>query len=115
MLEAVGPGYGPPRIERQPGTERALRAAPAAAVGAYEIPDSPPADLLLELDRAAGVIKDLAARDVNLHFEANAGTGKVKVQMLDGDGNVLREIPATRLLDVLASGSASGLAVNTVG
>lgn len=116
MLEAVGSTAGPQRIERQGGVDRVARsAAPAPASGIYEIPESPPADLLTELDHAAGVIDDLASRQVNVHFEVDDRTGKVRVQVVDGEGSVLREIPATRMLDVLSSGSASGLAVNAVG
>ena len=119
MLEAVGPGNGPPqRVERFGGAERtqlkAVEAAPPTA-GVYEIPAQPPADLLSELDRAASVIGDLAARQVGVHFEVDDRTGTVRVQVVNDSGDLLREIPATRLLDVLSSGSASGLAVNAVG
>ena len=119
MLEAVGPSSGPPqRLERSGGADRTQRAAVAAATpaaGVYEIPVQPPGDLLSELDRAASVIADLASRQVGVHFELDDRTGKVRVQVVDGKGALIREIPATRLLDVLSSGSASGLAVNAVG
>ena len=119
MLEAVGPGTGPPqRIEGPGGVDRAARAAPAAPVATtvkYEIPDAPPADLLDELDRAAAVIADLDSRQVAVRFDANRQAGGVGVQLVSGQGQLLREIPATRLLDVLASGSARGLAVDAVG
>lgn len=116
MLEAVGSRAGPQRIERQGGVDRVARGgAPAPATGVYEIPDVPPADLLTEFDRAASVIDDLLSRQVNVHFEVDDRTGKVRVQVVDGDGSVLREIPATHMLDVLSSGSANGLAVNAVG
>lgn len=115
MLEAVGSSMGPTRIERQGGVDRAARTAPAPAPGIYEIPDSPPADLLTELDRAASVIDELAARKVNVTFNVDGSTGKVQVQVVDGEGTLLREIPTTRMLDILASGSSSGLGVNTVG
>lgn len=116
MLEAIGSPSGPQRIERQGGVDRVARtSAPAPTAGVYDIPASPPADMLEELDRAAGVIDDLAARNVNLHFEVDDKTHKVRVQVVDGEGALLREIPATRMLDMLASGSMTGLAVNAVG
>lgn len=119
MLEAVGPSNGPPqRLERPGGAERTQRTAVTAATpaaGPYEIPAQPPTDLLSQLDRAASVISDLAARQVGVHFAIDDRTGKVRVQVVDNKGALLREIPATRMLDVLASGSASGLAVDTVG
>ncbi len=115
MLEGVGPAYGPAKIERQGGVGNVARTAATPTAGVYHIPDAPPADLLTELDRAASVINDLAARQVNVHFNIDEKTGKVRTQVVDGDGKILREIPAARLLDVLSSGSASGLAVDTVG
>jgi flagellar protein FlaG len=115
MLEAIGPGSGPQRIERQGGAEKSARLAAVPAAGVYDIPASPPADLLTELDRAASVIDDLASRQVNIHFNVDDKSGKVQVQVMDGQGKLVREIPATRVLDVLSSGNARGLAVNAVG
>ena len=116
MLEAVGPASGPHRIERQTGVDRAARtSATAHAAEVYDIPAAPPADLLEELARAASVIDDLAARQVSVRFAIDDHSGKVRCQLQGADGSVLREIPGTRLLDVLASGSATGLAVNAVG
>ncbi len=115
MLEAIGSPSGPQRIERQGGVDRVARSAPAPAAGVYDIPSAPPADMLEELDRAAAVIDDLAARNVNLHFDVDEKTQKVRVQVVDGQGELLREIPATRMLDMLSSGSMTGLAVNAVG
>lgn len=115
MLEAIGSSSGPQRTERHGGTDKSARSAAAPAAGVYDIPASPPADLLTELDRAASVIDDLAARQVTVHFDVDEKSGKVQVQVLDGQGNLVREIPATRVLDVLASGNARGIAVNAVG
>jgi flagellar protein FlaG len=119
MLEAVGPGSGPShRIERPGGADQTQRAASALATpaaGVYEIPAFPPHDLLSELDRAASVIDELAARQVGVHFAIDDRTGKVRVQVVDDKGALIREIPATRMLDVLSSGSASGLAFNAIG
>lgn len=115
MLEGIGQSGGPQRIERQGGVNRLERTAAVQPTGTYDIPASPPADLLHELDRAASVIDDLAARQVNVHFAIDDKTGKVHVQVVDGQGQLIREIPTPRLFDVLSSGSSSGLAVNMVG
>ena len=115
MIEAVGSPNGPPSIDRTTSVDRTSRTAPASAAGVYDIPAAPPADLLTELDRAASVIDELQSRQVSVRFEVDEKTNKVRVQVVDGEGKLLREIPATRMLDVLASGSASGLAVNAVG
>ena len=50
------------------------------------------------------MIAELASRQVNLHFEVDQGTGKVRVEMIDGNGQVIREIPTQRLLDTLSGG-----------
>jgi hypothetical protein len=65
---------------------------------------SPPVELQQELATAQQVIADLASRQVNLHFEVDQNSGKVRVEMIDGNGKVIREIPARRLLDTLSGG-----------
>jgi uncharacterized FlaG/YvyC family protein len=68
------------------------------------LPSEPPAALQAEYSAAARVIEDLAARQVNLHFEIDHETNRVHVQMLDAKGDVIREIPAKSLLDSLSGG-----------
>ena len=65
-----------------------------------------------EFDVAARVIEELSSRQVNLHFEVDHEAGKVRVQVLSGDGSVVREIPARSLLDTLSGG---GLIVDQLG
>lgn len=115
MLEAVGPTGGPPRVERQGGVDTGRRLASVPAAGAYEIPGQPPPDLLAELDRAAAVMQELAAHQINLKFDVDGASGRVRVKVIDGTGALIREIGAGHMLDVLSSGSASGLTVNAVG
>jgi uncharacterized FlaG/YvyC family protein len=68
------------------------------------LPAEPPAALHEEYSAAAKVIEDLAAKQVNLHFEIDEDTNRVHVQMLDQNGRVIREIPARSLLDSLSGG-----------
>jgi uncharacterized FlaG/YvyC family protein len=68
------------------------------------LPAEPPAALHEEYSAAAKVIEDLAAQQVNLHFEIDEDTNRVHVQMLDRNGHVIREIPARSLLDSLSGG-----------
>ena len=68
------------------------------------LPSEPPAALQAEYSAAARVIEDLAARQVNLHFEIDHSTNRVHVQMLNWNGDVIREIPAKSLLDALSGG-----------
>ncbi len=67
-------------------------------------PGPPPADIEQEYNVAAQVIEELAARQVNLHFEVDHAAGTVRVQVLSGDGSLVREIPTRSLLDTLSGG-----------
>ena len=83
----------------------APRPAPALRpVRAAVEPETPPADVRREFDLAARVIEELSQRQVNLHFEVDHDAGRVRVQVLDGDGAVVREIPPRCLLDTLSGG-----------
>jgi FlaG protein len=67
-------------------------------------PGSPPPEVQADLATAQQVIAELCARQVNLHFDVDHDTGQVRVEMLNGDGEVIKEIPARRLLDTLSGG-----------
>jgi len=79
---------------------RTSRPAPALQL----VPSEPPAALAEEYHAAARVIEELAAKQINLHFEVDESTNRVRVQMLDQHGDVIREIPARSLLDSLSGG-----------
>ena len=79
---------------------RTGRQAPALQL----VPSEPPPALSEEYHAAARVIEQLAAQQINLHFEVDEDTNRVRVQMLDQHGDVIREIPARSLLDSLSGG-----------
>ena len=81
------------------------RGAKTRPVAVPDLPAEPPASLGPEYHIAARVIEYLAARQVNLHFEIDEATNRLQVQMLDHDGQVIREIPAHSLLDSLSGGA----------
>jgi hypothetical protein len=84
-----------------------LRAATAAGLGiprTPRTPTSPPPEVQQDLATAQQVIADLAARQVNLHFDVDHMSGKVRVEMIDGNGKLIKEIPARSLLDTLSGG-----------
>jgi len=88
--------------------------APGQASTAF--PASPPAEVLTALDEGARVMKELSDARVELHFEVedhDAGK-RVRIQVRESDGNVVREIPTRKLLDLLA-GDSRGLAVDALG
>jgi uncharacterized FlaG/YvyC family protein len=92
--------HGPDPIGRliplRPTAREGARTARSGAI------DSPPVELQQELATAQQVIADLASRQVNLHFEVDHDTGTVRIEMIDGNGKVIREIPTRRLLDTLS-------------
>jgi hypothetical protein len=85
---------------------------PAAPTHSEPIPATPPNEVLHALDRAAQVLQRLAAQDVHLHFEVGEDQ-KIRIQVVDDEGNVLRQIPQQQALDLLAG--HGGLAVDARG
>jgi hypothetical protein len=65
---------------------------------------TPPPAAREEFGVAAQVINDLASRQISLHLEVDHDAGKVRVEVLNGDGAVVREISARSLLDTLSGG-----------
>lgn len=95
---------GPDPIGRLIPLRPSARAGSTSARGSGTAASSPPPELQRELATAQQVIADLASRQVNLHFEVDQSSGKVRVEMIDGNGKLIREIPARRLLDTLSGG-----------
>jgi hypothetical protein len=102
----------PPREPRAP--ERVRGAQPP--VPAPDFPTTPPPEVLDALDTAARVLSELAASRVDLRFavEEEATGKRVRVEVRNGKGELVREIPPKRLLDVLA-GDTTGLLVDARG
>ena len=74
----------------------------ASVPGPSPAPNSPPAELQQEYVTAQKVAAELESRQVNVHFGVDGNTGRVRVELIGGSGEVLREIPATHLLDALS-------------
>jgi FlaG protein len=83
----------------------AVLAGVKADVATIGVPASPPPDVLREVQAAGRRAAELAAQHRELHFEKDAASGRVIVQVRDLDGNVLRTIPPSRALEVM-SGAA---------
>jgi FlaG protein len=69
---------------------------------APSIPATPPPEVLEALDNAARVLEELASRRLSLHFEYDDVRNQVRVQVTNGEGKVVREIPPSTLLDIAA-------------
>jgi flagellar protein FlaG len=109
----VGPsGIDPARPARLQLPARVPRALPASAVFAEAlrhhdargrvdaIPASPPPGLRAEILAAQRVIGELEARGRERYFELT--DGRVRIEVRDLDGNVLKEIPPSRALEIAA-------------
>jgi uncharacterized FlaG/YvyC family protein len=64
----------------------------------------PPPKLQQEYVTAQQVAAELESRQVRLQFGVDPDTGRVRVELIGGSGEVLREIPAMHLLDALSGG-----------
>ena len=80
--------------------------APAAPVDSVQLslPASPPAEVQDAVGVAADRVAELAAQNRTLHFEMDETSKRVVIQVRDLDGNVLKTIPPSKALDVMAGG-----------
>jgi hypothetical protein len=78
------------------------RTGGASISGPRWAPGSPPPELQQDYVTAQQVAAELESRRVNLHFGVDGTTGRVRVELIGGSGEVLREIPAMHLLDALS-------------
>jgi FlaG protein len=69
------------------------------------LPTSPPPEVLDEVGAAADRAEALAAANRELHFRIDDHTQRVIVEVRDFDGNVIRTIPPSAALDVMAGAS----------
>lgn len=113
MIEGL-PSLGP--VGRPAATARTAAAratVPVAGPPDLSLPATPPAAVLEALGAAQDVLKSLDTRE--LRFSISQDDGKVHVKVVDGEGSVLREIPAKHALDVLVGETTIGLGVDAVG
>jgi hypothetical protein len=88
----------------RPAVEPPATRTPAPADAADVIPASPPPEVLAEVDAAWERANELAAANRELHFRRDEHTGRTIIEVRTLDGEVLRTIPPSRLLDVMAGG-----------
>jgi hypothetical protein len=80
---------------------------PAAAPAATNdtMPSRPPAEVLAEMEAASRRHDELRSQRRELHFTRDENQNRVVVEVRDLEGNVLRTIPPSKALDVIAGGS----------
>jgi hypothetical protein len=65
----------------------------------YTIPETPPAELLAELDAAAQALDELTSRAAQLTLEMDEHAGRLRIELLQ-DG-VSRQLSPRQLFDLL--------------
>jgi hypothetical protein len=80
------------------GTSAGGRPAGTARVCRDGIPASPPAEVREEIRHAQRALHELEALGREVRFDASEG--RVRIELCDGDGNVLREIAPSQAVDV---------------
>ena len=68
------------------------------------IPASPPPEVLAEVDAAWERSAELAAQNRELHFKHDEVSGRTIIEVRTLDGEVLRTIPPSKMLDVMSGG-----------
>jgi hypothetical protein len=103
-IDAVGFSAAP---ERAPRRSRAAVVEDTFTVSRGEIPASPPPEVLDAIDAAGRVARELHETGRELRFTPppEGSDGRVRVDVCDLDGNVLRTIPPSELLDVATGAS----------
>ena len=69
------------------------------------MPSRPPAEVLAEMEAASRRYDELRSQQRELHFTRDEAANRVVVEVRDLEGNVLRTIPPSKALDVIAGGS----------
>jgi uncharacterized FlaG/YvyC family protein len=80
-----------------------VEVVPGATVDA--LPSRPPQEVLAEMEAASRRYDELRSQQRELHFTHDPQLNRVVVEVRDLEGNVLRTIPPSRALDVIAGGS----------
>lgn len=92
-----------PREERPVGLTRS--AAPVHDTAELSLSASPPEAVRDAIGAAADRVDALWADNRELHFRTDEDSGRVIVEVRDLDGHVIRTIPPSEALDVIAGAS----------
>jgi uncharacterized FlaG/YvyC family protein len=92
-----------PQANARGSSQPSHAVVPAATVDA--VPSRPPAEVLAEMEAASRRYDELRSQQRELHFSHDPNSNRVVVEVRDLEGNVLRTIPPSKALDVIAGGS----------
>lgn len=68
----------------------------------HAVPDAPPPELLDEIGTAAAAWDALRDAGHHLHFDLDAETGRLTIQMLDHSGRPVADVPPHAVLQLAA-------------
>jgi hypothetical protein len=80
----------------------AAAARPQGDTVEVRLPSAPPPFVLDAVAAAATRARELAAAARELHFRTDEGSRRIVIQVRDLEGNVIRTIPPSQALDVMA-------------
>jgi len=106
-LEIGGfPPLQPPGAPKRAPDAHPARFAPVRVDTAeLSFPAFPPEEVRDAIGAAADRADELAAADRELHFSVDDDSGRVVIQVRDLDGHVIRTIPPSEALEVMAGAS----------
>ena len=101
MINGLGPLDGAGAASQAAGARRAQASKPAFSLPVDNgIPPTPPPEVLQALDRVQRVAGELQSRGLHVSFDVDE-TERARVQVVDANGGVVRQIPVARALDLL--------------
>ena len=85
-------------------TIRLIAAFDLAVTALFALPFTAPAfvNTLYALDRAQSVLAELASRQVSMHISVDEDTSRIHVELRDGEGRLIREVPASHATGMLS-------------
>jgi flagellar protein FlaG len=102
-INAIDPTRRRPLVPERPAAQTAAEARFAEALRDADatvdaIPAAPPPEVMDEVLAAQRAIEDMHDRGRTLHFAMDSG--RVKILLQDLDGNVIREVPPSKAVDI---------------
>jgi flagellar protein FlaG len=91
-----------PHVIRAP--EPTPRPQPLEAVTVDTLPTRPPSEVMAQVEAAGQRYEEMRANKRELHFRHDETANRVVVEVRDLDGNVLRTVPPSRALEIIAGG-----------
>ena len=92
----------PARVPAGPDAAAPAERLAAPVDVALSIPAAPPEELREEMAAAAARVDQLRSQGREIRFERDFESGRVTVEVRDLNGNVIRTIPPSTMLDILA-------------